>query len=131
MAADAQDKLPIFDYHVISEGGPKNRKPGEKPKPPDKWEEPVWKEEPPDGKWGHGPNEIGKVEIHAKGSEEDPDFDADFTFTDPPCRIKVDGKVPGGKNWQGKAKAKAKGQDGACKGREAEIEIEFKNPKRW
>lgn len=125
MAADAQDRLPIFDDHVISDGGPKEPKPG------DTWDEPVWKEEPPDGNWGHGDRTIGTVKIRAKGPAGNPEFDADFTFTDPPCRIKVDGKVPGRDTWQGKGKAKAKGQVGPCEGREAEIEIEFRNPKRW
>jgi hypothetical protein len=127
MATEAQDELPIFDYHVISEGGPKNRKPGEKPKPEDRWEELVYKEEPPGSK-EHGDESIGTAEIHAKGSEADPEFDADFTFTDPPdVRIKVDGKVPGKDKWVGKGKAHAKGE-----GREDDnIEIEFWNPKRW
>jgi hypothetical protein len=128
MAADMQDRLPIFDYDVISDGGPKNRKSGEKPKPGDNWDEPVWKEEPPDGNMNHGDLTVGTVKIHAKGSEEDPEFDADFTFTTPPnVRIKVDGKVPGKDKWVGKGKAHAKGE-----GREDHnIEIEFRNPKRW
>jgi hypothetical protein len=127
MAADTQDRLPIFDYDVISEGGPKNREPGEKPKPGDRWEESVFNENPPVGSWRHGDTIVGTVEIHAKGPEEDPRFDAAFTFTAPPCSIRVDDeKVPGGKDWKGKRTVKARGE-----GREADVEIEFRNPKRW
>jgi hypothetical protein len=127
MATEAQRRLPIFDYHVISEGGPPNRKPGDKPKENDVWDEPVYKEEPPDGNMNHGDLTVGTVKIHAKRPEKNPEFDADFTFIDPPARIKVDGKVPGGDKWEGKGKAHAKGE-----GREDHnIEIEFRNPKRW
>jgi hypothetical protein len=126
MAVDEQE-LPIFDYRVISEGGPKNRKPGEKPKPNDKWDEPVWKEDPPEGSWKHGEKSDGTVTIHAKGTEEDPRFDAAFKFTEPRCNIRVeDENVPGGKEWIGKRTVKFRGE-----GREADIEIEFRNPKRW
>jgi hypothetical protein len=119
MAADAQGQLPIFDYHVISEGGPTE------PKPSNRWQEDVWKEEPPGSK-EHGDEIIGTVEIHAKGPAGDPTFDADFTFTKPPCSIEVNGKVPGRDRWQGTGKANAKGE-----GREKQIDIEFWNPKRW
>lgn len=120
MAAEVQDRLPIFDYHVISDGGPKEPKSG------DQWDEPVYEELPPPGSKKHGDERIGTVEIHAKGPAEEPWFDAFFTFTKPPCSIKVDGKVPGRNRWQGKGKASAEGE-----GRQKEIDIEFWNPKRW
>jgi hypothetical protein len=123
MAANAQEEVPIFDYHVISDGGPDE--PTE-PKPGEHWEETVWKEEPPDGNWGRGRLE-GRVEIHAKGPAETPRFDAYFTFTNPPCEIKVDGEVPGRGRWRGKGKANAEG----CGRKKKQIDIEFRNPKRW
>ena len=118
MATEEQRRLPIFDYHVISDGGPKEPKPG------DQWSEVVYEELPPPGSWKIG-KQVGTVEVHAKGPADAPRFDAFFTFTDPPCYIEVDGKVPG--NWVGKGKAHAKGE-----GREDDnIDIEFRNPKRW
>jgi hypothetical protein len=126
MAADTQDRLPIFDYHVISDGGP----PPPDPDPGDSWDEPVWKEEPPEGSWRYKEKEdpIGTVTIHAKGPAEDPGFDAVFKFTALPCEIKVDGKAPreGDRRWRGKGKANAEG----C-GRKKKIDFEFRNPKRW
>jgi hypothetical protein len=120
MATEEQRRLPIFDYHVISDGGPKEPKPG------DQWEEPVYEEQPPPGSKKKGDKQIGTVEIHAKGPADAPRFDAFFTFTDPPCSITVRGDVPGRDNWQGKGKANAEGE-----GRQKEIDIEFWNPKRW
>ena len=119
MATDAQAGLPVFDYHVISVGGPKDPKPG------NQWDEPVYEELPPGSKQP-GDKRIGTVEIHAKGPAEEPRFDAFFTFTEPPCSIKVDGKVPGRGSWQGQGKANAEGE-----GRQKEIDVEFWNPKRW
>lgn len=120
MSGDTERQLPIFDYHVISVGGPTEPKPG------DQWQEDVYEEAPPPGSKKPGDKKVGTVEIHAKGPADEPRFDAFFTFTEPPCSIKVDGKVPGRGTWRGKGKANAEGE-----GRQKEIDIEFWNPKRW
>jgi hypothetical protein len=117
MAESAQVQLPIFDFPVVSnDDAPKDPKPG------DKWKEQVWKEDPPPGSWNRG-EPLGEIEVQALGPPESPNFHAEFPAGDDDP-IKIDGKVPG--PWQGKGTAKAKG-----KGREKNIPIEFKNPKRW
>jgi hypothetical protein len=120
MAADAQGQMPIFDYPVVSDGGPK-----EPPKPGDKWDETVWKEEPP-GSWEHGDQSIGTVGVQAKGPAGSPRFEADFTFTKPPSSVQVDGDVPGGDGWQGPGRGRARGPKP-----DKDVPIEFRNPKRW
>ena len=119
--ATEEHRLPVFDYHVISDGVP----PNQPPKQGDKWKETVWKEAPPPGSWNHG-EELGEIEIHALGPPGTPNFHAEFPVDDDD-RIKIDGKVPGGDGWSGKGKATATG-----KGRQpVDIDIEFRNPKRW
>ena len=111
--AGGEEDLPIFDYPVISVGGPKEPKQGEK------WEEDVFRALSSDG-WDHAEANEGKIEIQALGPPGTPNFKAVFGST------VIDGKVPGGDRWQGKGKAKAKRPD-----REKDIDIEFVNPKRW
>lgn len=124
MATDAQDRLPIFDYPVISDGKP----PHDPPKPGDTWDETVWKELPPPGSKKPDKKEvIGTVTIVAKGPAEDPRFDAEFTFDGLDCRITVKGPVPGKGQWRGPGKAIVDG----CERHEDDHDIEFWNPKRW
>ena len=119
MAADSEKREPVFDFPVISEGGPK------KPKKDEEWKEKVWKEDPPVGSRKHTGQSIGEVEMKALGEESDPSFEAKFRcggYED----VDVEGKVPGGPEWHGTGNGRAKGPKP-----DKEVPIEFKNPKRW
>ena len=120
MAADVEGRVPIFDLPVVSnDDAPKDPKPG------DRWTETVWLEDPPP-RWNRG-ERIGTVALQALGPPGSPNFKADFTFDDPNyADTSVEGKVPGGDNWQGSGKAKAKGPRP-----DKDVDIEFMNPKRW
>jgi hypothetical protein len=119
MAAATEKREPVFDFPVISEGGPT------KPKKDEVWTEKVWEEDPPVGSWKHTGQSIGEVKMKALGEESAPDFEARFRCKDYDD-VDVEGKVPGGKDWQGKGKAKAKGPKP-----DKQVDIEFRNPKRW
>jgi hypothetical protein len=117
MTHDAQEEVPIFDYPVISDGGPKE------PKPSNRWKEPAWKAVSADG-FDHEDEGLGEIEIHSKGPQGSPRFEAEMMWKG--HRIEVEGPVPGGDRWQGKGKAKAKGPKP-----EKDVDVEFENPKRW
>ena len=119
MAADEKVPQPIFDFSVISEGGE-----GRKSNPP--WDETVWEADSPTS-WNKG-QKLGEVRMNPMGSSPNPDFRATFKWDDRRYKpSQVEGKVPGGDQWQGqgKAKAKSEGRD------DKEVDIEFVNPKRW
>jgi hypothetical protein len=119
MAAATEKREPVFDFPVISEGGPK------KPKKDESWTEKVWEEDEPAGSWKHTGPSIGEVDMKALGDESAPDFEAKFRCPDYDD-VDVKGKVPGGGEWTGKGNGRASGPKP-----ERSVPIEFRNPKRW
>lgn len=108
-------RQPIFDFPVLSDGRQDTKNPNE-------WEETVWRFE---GDWERG-EEIGKVLISELGGKM---FKAHFTFTDRDYHpVTVTGAIPetDGRPWVGKGKARA-----ISDGRERDIDVECRNPKKW
>ncbi len=123
--ADA-NAVPILDFSVLSDDPrPADPKPGVI--------ETVWKfEGEVGGEWQRG-EELGEVRIQESANKR---FTADFTFDNDPVTVTVTGPVPhtGGRPWKGKAKAKAKShgrEKDKSDGREKDVPIESRNPKKW
>jgi hypothetical protein len=112
----AERDVPIFDYPVLSEDGPKTPSPGAK------WKEKVWVFK---GDWEKG-DKLGEVMITYPEGGGAPQFVARFSLDDFEP-IVVSGSVPGGKRWVGVGRAKAVGGGRPDK----DVTIEFRNPKRW
>jgi hypothetical protein len=112
----AQQEVPIFDYRVLSDDGPKPPLPGAQ------WTETVWVFV---GNWQKG-DELGKVVIKHLAGGGPPRFEATFNLRGFES-ILVSGSVPGGERWVGAGRAKARGG-----GRpDTDVNIEFRNPKGW
>jgi hypothetical protein len=118
--ADAS-AVPILDFSVLSD----NTRPAD-PRPG--FIETVWRfEGEADGTWQPG-EELGEVHIHETGKKR---FVAHFTFdkvTDRYRPVTVKGDVPStdGRSWVGKGRARA-----ASDGREKDVVVESRNPKKW
>jgi hypothetical protein len=113
----AERDVPIFDYPVLSDDG------REAPRPGAEWTERVWVFV---DNWEKG-NELGQVTIkYLKGGNGPPQFEATFSLSGFET-IVVSGSVPGGKRWVGVGSAKAVGGGRPDK----DVDIEFRNPKRW
>ena len=106
---------PIFDYPVISDGSEGSKGQGGST-------ETVWRFESWDPPYG---DPIGGVRITETGSDG---FVAHFTFTDSSRPITVQGDIPETDGRKGAGSGRARAKDD---GREEEIDIEFRNPKKW
>jgi hypothetical protein len=113
----AERDVPIYDYPVLSDDGPKTPGPG------DEWTEKVWVFV---GDWEKG-DELGEVTITYVRGGGPPQFEATFSLSGFET-IVVSGSVPGGKRWVGVGRAKAVGGGRPDKD---DVAIEFRNPKRW
>ena len=110
-----QTEQPIFDYAVLSDGGEASKEQGGST-------ETVWRFVSWDPPFG---NAIGEVRITAPSDRR---FVAHFTFTNGSRPVTVQGDIPetDGRRWVGRGRARAKDD-----GREEDIDIEFRNPKKW
>jgi hypothetical protein len=116
-----ENPVPILDFPVISdEGRPADPKPGVIEK--------VWRfGGEVDGQWQRG-ERLGEVRIEEPGDRQ---FVAHFTFDEGTVKyrpVTVTGAVPqeDGRPWVGTGRAKAQSD-----GREQDVDIEGRNPKKW